>query len=376
MPNRTSNMSKDTATTQVTMTVDELSETDVLFGRGNTVATYPGNLKFRRIVWSHREEYERAQRLGYSTSRRIKRDIALKVIDQISKRDPPGRFVELGKKGQYIVVSRKRVLVKVRQALRDSKKITPAGEAKANAVKKPTIETKKRKRLAVRSRKRAAASSRNKKKKTTNQGKTTAITSPDTVESKPKNGIRNDSSPLPSKKTPAASKLLYFGREYEEPSAASNDRPRHHRDDLTEAEDAAQPISGHIDKMFSLLPPHLTVFFTGIFSGPSYIPTSSNESERDINEIPENLVDGLCHNSKCVGKIEHHLDLKSPTTVFDDPMSSDPPQELTHSLESSAYKTWKEWSSSKSMDLESPTPVIGVPMPASPPLEPTLGLHE
>jgi hypothetical protein len=372
MPNRTSNMSKDAATTQATMTVDELSETDVLFGRGNPVAAYPGNVKFRQIVRSHREDYERAQRYFNE-----KRAVTLEVIDQISKRDPPGRFIELGKKGKYIVVPRKRVLVKVSQALRDSKKITPAGEAKANEAKKPSKETKKRERVAVRSSERAAASSRNKKKKTsTNQGKTTAITSPDTVESKPKNRLRNDSSLVPSKKTPAASKLLYFNSKYEAPSATSNDRSRHHRDDLTEAEDAAEPISGHIDKMFSLLPPHLTVFFTGIFSGPSYIPTSSNESERDINEIPGNLVDGLCHNSKCVGKIEHHLDLKSPTTVFDDPMPSDPSLELSHSLESSAHETWKEWSSSKSMDLESPTPVIGVPMPASPPLEPTLGLHE
>jgi hypothetical protein len=366
-------MSKDAATSQVTMPFEELNENDVFFGRGNTIATYPGNLEFRRLVWSHRKEYERGFRYFNE-----KREVVLRVIDHISKSDPPGRFVELVKEGRYILVSRKRVLVKVGQALRDTRKIIPAGHTKAKDDNTPTKEAKKRTRVTVRSSKRAA-SSRNKKTKTAtnrpprtpraSEGKTMAITSSDTLESK-LNGIRNDSSPVPSMKTAAAilPQLDIIG---------TDDTPG-----IPKA--ATEPISGHIDNMFSLLPPHLTVFFTGIFSHPSYvpIPTPSNESKRDIDEIPGN------HNSKCVGKLDHHLDLKSPTTVFDSPMPSTlpPPLELTHSLflnghgvipkdlESSAHETWKEWSSNSPMDLESPTTLVGVPTPEAPPLGPIRSL--
>jgi hypothetical protein len=91
----------------------ELRKTDVLLGRGNGVATYPGNLAFRRIVWARRPHYEKS-------IRNEKRKVAALVVQEVQALDPPGRFVVAFKRG-HVVVSATRALEKTCQALREKK---------------------------------------------------------------------------------------------------------------------------------------------------------------------------------------------------------------------------------------------------------------
>lgn len=101
---------------------DRLGKNDVLLGRGNGIAHHPGNISFRRLVWSYRGMYEEA-------SRDDKRCVALQVIGDLSSLDPPGRFVEFSTKheGKFELVTESRAIEKTCQALRE-KKINPPTE--------------------------------------------------------------------------------------------------------------------------------------------------------------------------------------------------------------------------------------------------------
>ena len=95
--------------------------TDVLLGRGNGIANFPGNINFRNVIWSFRHEYTRAYRTE-------KRDVAQKVIDYIeTKCNPRGRFIQPDpeKKEGYILVPLQRKLEKTCQALREKKQSPP-----------------------------------------------------------------------------------------------------------------------------------------------------------------------------------------------------------------------------------------------------------
>jgi len=97
----------------------DLRKTDVLFGRGNGIVQYDGNIKFRHLVWKHRPVY-------LSSEKHSKGAIARNVMAEIEKLSPPGRFLEQIARQTYAVVEDKRVFQKVCQSLREKKVGCPA----------------------------------------------------------------------------------------------------------------------------------------------------------------------------------------------------------------------------------------------------------
>lgn len=90
-----------------------LHSNDVLSGRGNGVAIYPGNRQFREFIRSFKDEYVRAYR-------NEKGNVASDVIRTVLSLNPPGRFVEKAKSGNgYQLVDYSRALEKTSQALRE-----------------------------------------------------------------------------------------------------------------------------------------------------------------------------------------------------------------------------------------------------------------
>lgn len=74
-------------------------ETDVLFGRGNGVATWPGNAKFRELCWDVHDGS--VVFIGttlltlfvyYLAIRMEKQLVAQRVVQMVQGLDPPGRF--------------------------------------------------------------------------------------------------------------------------------------------------------------------------------------------------------------------------------------------------------------------------------------------
>lgn len=91
----------------------QTSETDVLSGRGNGVATRPGNAYFRRLVYFHKDAYVEADRDG-------KIAVAKTVIAAIHKLTPPGRFLEKDPRGAgWREMTDRQVFLKTCQALRE-----------------------------------------------------------------------------------------------------------------------------------------------------------------------------------------------------------------------------------------------------------------
>jgi hypothetical protein len=94
-------------------TFPTLHSNDVLSGRGNGVAIYPGNRQFREFIRSFKDEYVRAYR-------NEKGNVASDVIRTVLSLNPPGRFVEKARNGNgYQLVDYSRALEKTSQALRE-----------------------------------------------------------------------------------------------------------------------------------------------------------------------------------------------------------------------------------------------------------------
>ena len=98
----------------------DLEDNDVLLGRGSGVNDHIGNIKFRNLISLYRERY-------LATSNRAKkRHIAVEILDDVRRKEPPGRFLErvvAGKiternKQLWIVVTEDKTLEKIKQALR------------------------------------------------------------------------------------------------------------------------------------------------------------------------------------------------------------------------------------------------------------------
>ncbi|KAL7538397.1 hypothetical protein ACHAWF_010802, partial [Thalassiosira exigua] len=62
------------------------NENDVLFGRGSVISFYPGNQRLRSIAQTYKSSFQ-------STKKKEKRIIAQRIVDDIGKLDPPGRFL-------------------------------------------------------------------------------------------------------------------------------------------------------------------------------------------------------------------------------------------------------------------------------------------
>jgi len=111
---------------------------DVLLGRGNYAKCWSGNQFFRYLVQNKKYEYVVAEP-------RQKRDIALHVIDIVSKLNPPGRFLEKNKQtNTWYEVEFKIALKKTRQALREDapiikQEIAPISETIQDGIKDEEI---------------------------------------------------------------------------------------------------------------------------------------------------------------------------------------------------------------------------------------------
>jgi hypothetical protein len=99
-----------------------LRHNDVLVGRGNGIATFTGNRKFRSIVSTFKAEYVGAYR-------NEKCRVARVVMDEIEERG--GRFVEKTGKGERVrIVDEKRALEKTCQCLREKLNVSKEDESK------------------------------------------------------------------------------------------------------------------------------------------------------------------------------------------------------------------------------------------------------
>jgi hypothetical protein len=68
------------------MAVNAPEENDIICGRGKSV-THPGNLKFRQMVLTRKEEYKQAKR------REDKTRIATEIVEELRNGPKPSRYV-------------------------------------------------------------------------------------------------------------------------------------------------------------------------------------------------------------------------------------------------------------------------------------------
>lgn len=60
---------------------------DVLLGKGNVINSHPGNQQFRLLVDSHKQIF------ANTNKKKVKRAIAMQIVNEIEKLQPPGRFL-------------------------------------------------------------------------------------------------------------------------------------------------------------------------------------------------------------------------------------------------------------------------------------------
>jgi len=95
--------------------IGEPEENDVMCGRGAGTNYHPGNKKYRDMVESRKEDYH------IHSDRLHKKLIADKIVEQIRKQNPPGRFLEKNKKtGQWDDVGDEKAKSKTVQTLREN----------------------------------------------------------------------------------------------------------------------------------------------------------------------------------------------------------------------------------------------------------------
>jgi len=92
----------------------QLTNNDVLCGRGGLTNHHPGNVFFRRMVRMRQEDYLRA-------SKRDKAGVARDIVDTIRKLDPPGRFLKKDSTnpGMWVEIGNRKAREKTSQALRE-----------------------------------------------------------------------------------------------------------------------------------------------------------------------------------------------------------------------------------------------------------------
>lgn len=90
------------------------NDTDVLCGRGGDINSHPGNITFRNLVNSNKRVYLT------SRFKREKRCIAERILKDIKRQDPPGRFLTRNSKsGPWYEISEEKARDKTSQALRE-----------------------------------------------------------------------------------------------------------------------------------------------------------------------------------------------------------------------------------------------------------------
>jgi hypothetical protein len=101
--------------TAVAELLAQLSKHDVCLGRGTVIINLEGNAYFRQVISAHRSEYTS------SNSGVLKRAVAAKVVEMIESLDPPGRFYEILPDATLKTVSFERALGKTMQGLREKR---------------------------------------------------------------------------------------------------------------------------------------------------------------------------------------------------------------------------------------------------------------
>jgi len=91
----------------------QITQNDVLYGRGAGINCHIGNQRFRQLVKYHQKSYLEAPKL-------LKGDIARSIVQSIRNATPPGRFLSQdGSSGKWIEVDDTKACEKTSQALRE-----------------------------------------------------------------------------------------------------------------------------------------------------------------------------------------------------------------------------------------------------------------
>lgn len=123
--------------------VQKLEDNDVLFGRGNGIAFFSGNVNFRRIAGNYRDAYANLEKGK-------KKALASEILEEMAKLDPPSRFLEPCHNG-FVQVPEDRVIEKICQILREKKFQDPKPEdekriirGKSDSPKSPAVSPSNR----------------------------------------------------------------------------------------------------------------------------------------------------------------------------------------------------------------------------------------
>jgi hypothetical protein len=102
----------------------QVSQQDVLFGRGGQTNRHIGNLRYRDIIALHRADYVRASKIE-------KPNVARRIVKAIRTGKNPGRFLRKGDDGKWQEVSDKEAAWKASQALREKTRWSSMKQQKA-----------------------------------------------------------------------------------------------------------------------------------------------------------------------------------------------------------------------------------------------------
>ena len=86
---------------------------DVLCGRGKFAMNWPGNLFYKYLIEYHRCNY-------FSGDNNAKRQVTVDIVNEISSRSPPGRFLKIIN-DEWVEAGNEIAVQKTRQALREGK---------------------------------------------------------------------------------------------------------------------------------------------------------------------------------------------------------------------------------------------------------------
>ena len=102
----------------------QVTNQDVLFGRGGLTNRHIGNLRYRDIIALHRADYVRASKVE-------KPNVARRIVKAIRTGKNPGRFLRKGDDGKWQEVSDKEASWKASQALREKTRWSSMKQQKA-----------------------------------------------------------------------------------------------------------------------------------------------------------------------------------------------------------------------------------------------------
>ena len=85
--------------TRTTVPWNAIHANDVLCGRGNVLNEYPGNVQYRKIVYSKRKKWKECLSVTDKVPKRGA--IATSIVNMIRAMSPPGRFLKKITKESY-----------------------------------------------------------------------------------------------------------------------------------------------------------------------------------------------------------------------------------------------------------------------------------